>query len=187
MDESTITAIDALEKLKAGNGRFVNGGAGCGDASAARRMQTADQGQHPFALVLTCSDSRVPPEHIFDAGLGDLFVVRTAGNVVGDYELGSIEYGVEHLGIPLVVVMGHTRCGAVAAALADGEAQGCTAKIVEHIRHVAAGETDPDACMRKNTHDSAEDVRACEALRNVPVLEAVYNIETGVVEFIDSL
>lgn len=80
-----------------------------------KRIKELNSGQHPFAVIVSCSDSRVPPELIFDQGLGDLFVIRTAGNVIGDFELGSIEYAVEHLGANLIVVLGHDGCGAVSA------------------------------------------------------------------------
>jgi Carbonic anhydrase len=81
------------------------------------RIRELKKGQHPFAVIVSCSDSRVPPEVIFDQGLGDIFSVRTAGNVIGDYELGSIEYAVEHLGCQLIIVLGHEQCGAVSAFL----------------------------------------------------------------------
>jgi carbonic anhydrase len=107
---------DALARLTAGNIRFVTQQLQFPDQTAERRAQVA-QGQSPFAAVLCCSDSRVPPEVIFDQGLSDLFVVRVAGNVIDDPIIGSLEYGVEHLGISLIVVLGHTKCGAVRAAL----------------------------------------------------------------------
>lgn len=90
------------------------------DLSLGRRIQLV-KGQHPFAVIVGCSDSRVPPEIIFDQALGDLFVVRVAGNVVGKIEIGSVEYAVEHLNVPLVVVVGHQKCGAVEATIDEGE------------------------------------------------------------------
>ena len=98
-----------------------------------RRTETA-AGQHPFAIVLSCSDSRVPPEMVFDQGFGDLFVVRTAGNITDDVAMGSLEYGAEHLHVPLIVVLGHEHCGAVEATLQGGEAPGHIGKIVPSIR-----------------------------------------------------
>jgi carbonic anhydrase len=106
----------ALARLKEGNARFVAGRMVRPEQSPERRMRLS-AGQRPFAVVLCCSDSRVPPEVIFDQGLGDLFVVRVAGNIVDDAGLGSIEYAIEHLDTPLIVVLGHEKCGAVSATL----------------------------------------------------------------------
>ena len=109
-----MNAHNAIELLKAGNARFISGALSPKEDYAEDRKRLAE-GQHPFAVVLCCSDSRVAPEIIFDQKLGDLFVIRNAGNVVDDDVLGSIEYAVEHLGTPLVVVLGHSCCGAVTA------------------------------------------------------------------------
>src|SRR4051794_32701972 len=111
----------ALSKLKEGNLRFSGNDVSQGKPNAAKRAETQN-GQHPFAIVLTCADSRTSPEMIFDSNIGDLFVVRTAGNVVDEHALGSIEYAVDHLGARLVVVLGHESCGAVTAALASDTA-----------------------------------------------------------------
>lgn len=111
-----VTSRDAWGRLMAGNARFVDNRLEHPDQSPLRRDEVA-KGQHPFAIVLTCSDSRVPPEVLFDTGLGDVFVIRVAGNTVDDAAIGSIEYAVEHLHVPLVVVLGHERCGAVQAAV----------------------------------------------------------------------
>lgn len=113
---TTLTADEVLARLKAGNEAFVAGGA-CSPAGGPAHISTLSGGQAPFAVVVTCSDSRIPPEHVFGAGLGELFVIRVAGNTVDDSALGSIEYGVAVLGAPLVLVMGHTQCGAVQAAI----------------------------------------------------------------------
>lgn len=114
---SNVSPQEALVRLHAGNERFVNG-TRCIEAltSPLRRHQLVD-GQNPFAVVLTCSDSRVPAELVFDQGLGDLFVIRVAGNVVAPSLVGSVEYATEVLGCNLVLVMGHSRCGAVKATL----------------------------------------------------------------------
>jgi len=120
----------ALQSLVAGNMRYVGTKLAHPNQSAERRLEVA-KGQRPFAAILGCSDSRVPPELIFDQGLGDLFVVRVAGNVVDDVVLGSLEYAVAHLGVSLIMVLGHERCGAVEAALKGGEAPG-------HVRSVVA-------------------------------------------------
>lgn len=123
----------ALKKLLDGNSRYVKFQATHPDQTAETRAETA-KGQKPFAIIVTCSDSRVPPEIIFDQGLGNLFVIRVAGNVVDDFELGSIEYAAEHLGVQLVVVLGHERCGAVDATVKGGEAPGHIANLVKAIK-----------------------------------------------------
>lgn len=121
-----------IKKLMDGNHRFYSGETNHPNQSLDRVRETSSA-QKPFAVILTCSDSRVPPEIIFDQGIGDLFVVRTAGQVVDDIALGSIEYAVEHLGVKLIVVLGHERCGAVQAAVKGGEAEGHIPKLIESI------------------------------------------------------
>lgn len=119
-----MTSLDpaaVLEALIAGNRRFSTGASRHPRRDPARREEVSG-GQHPVAAIVTCSDSRVSPEIVFDQGLGDLFVVRTAGNLLDTLGLASLEYAAEHLGVPLVVVMGHSRCGAVRAAAERGHA-----------------------------------------------------------------
>lgn len=115
-NDPTVSAEDALQRLKDGNARFVRGEARARDLHTADLLDLAG-GQHPFATILGCSDSRVPPEWVFDAGLGELFVVRVAGNVMSPEVAGSIQYAMSHLGTMLLVVLGHERCGAIEAAL----------------------------------------------------------------------
>lgn len=115
----TTTSVSpevALQQLMAGNSNFVNGSVShlASMAKVKQRLEVA-KGQHPIAIIVACSDSRVPPELLFDMGLGELFVVRVAGNIVGEHEMGSIEYAAEHLGVKLIMVLGHERCGAVTA------------------------------------------------------------------------
>lgn len=133
-ESGCTSAQQALKWLIEGNRRYVAGQTDPPDLSAARRSVLRSKGQQPFAVVLTCSDSRVPPEHIFNQGLGDLFVVRVAGNVVDYVTMGSIEYGAEHLGSPLLLVLGHDYCGAVKATVDGGEAPGSIGAIVERIK-----------------------------------------------------
>jgi len=121
-----------LERLLAGNERFNHFTSVHPDEDLKHRLQEAEK-QHPFAVVLTCSDSRVAPELIFDQGIGDLFVIRTAGNIIGGVELGSIEYAVEHLGVRLLVVMGHENCGAVKAFVEGGKAPGHIQDIIDSL------------------------------------------------------
>src|SRR5262249_23586927 len=125
-------AADPVERLADGNRRYVGSKATHPDETAERRAQVA-KGQKPFAVVLGCAGSRGRPEVVFAQGLGDLFVVRVAGNVADDAVVGSIEYAVEHLGAGLIVVLGHERCGACQAALEGGEAPGHLHAIVEPI------------------------------------------------------
>ena len=116
-ENSVCTAADAIYKLAAGNLKYLNAENGSGDISRRIRMSTWAKGQSPYAIIVTCSDSRVIPENIFSAGIGELFVIRLAGNIIDDHQLGSIEYAAGHLGCRLVVVLGHTHCGAVDAAI----------------------------------------------------------------------
>lgn len=133
--ESTksVSADVAIANLVEGNTRFINEKYLNDHISADYRKELA-KGQHPFAVIVTCSDSRVSPELVFDQGLGDLFVIRTAGEVVDELEIGSIEYAVEHLGAKLVVVLGHESCGAVSAAVTGGEMPKNIASIVNQIK-----------------------------------------------------
>jgi len=120
--KSDVSSEAAMKMLMEGNGRFVSGPAKHPNLDAKRRQETAEQGQKPFAVVLACSDSRVPVEEVFDRGIGDIFTVRNAGNVASQTDIGSVEYAVDHLGTPLVLVMGHSGCGAVTATVEGGEA-----------------------------------------------------------------
>jgi carbonic anhydrase len=115
----------------AGNERFASGAPLHPDETL-ERIRALEKGQHPFAVVVSCSDSRVPPELVFDQGFGDIFSIRTAGNVIGDYELGSVEYAVEHLNCSLVVVLGHENCGAISSFLScEGHYEH-----FDHIKHI---------------------------------------------------
>jgi len=177
-----------LEELLEGNRRFFEEIPIHPRSSAARRGETAG-GQKPFAVVVACSDSRVPPEILFDQGLGDLFVVRTAGNIVDETALGGIEYAAAHLGVRLVVVMGHTRCGAVGAALKGGGAEGHLAGVLEALARPVdearrqAGDMH-DLASRRNVElmvarlKSSEPVLAPLADR-LDVVGCYYDLDTG--------
>ena len=132
-----LDAEEALKKLMDGNRRFVSESYDRGDIGLARRAELS-KGQRPFAVIVDCSDSRVVPEFIFDQGLGDLFVIRTAGNIVDDIAIGSVEYAVKHLGVRLVLVLGHDDCGAVKATVAGGKAEGHIDAILQAIRPAVA-------------------------------------------------
>lgn len=183
----------ALEKLKAGNERFATEASSQSKPTRARRAETASS-QHPIAIVAGCSDSRTPPEMIFEQNIGDLFVVRPAGEVVGDYELGSIEYAVEHLGARVIVVLGHARCGAVQAAVAGEDAPGHVGAIVRNIRPavlaVRSQAGDPLAnSIKSNIDQVAREIREKAQLgsltHEVRVVEAYYDFDTGKVEWLD--
>lgn len=131
--EEKITADSALAELKAGNEHHVAHRYQHPHESLDRQRELLTA-QHPHAEILSCSDSRVPPEIIFDQGLGDLFIVRVAGNVASDTEIGSLEYGAEHLDIPLIVVLGHESCGAVTAAVQAGPGEGHITALVDLIK-----------------------------------------------------
>lgn len=133
MNQPVATKSTTLEKLLEGNTRFAAAHPLHPDESRQRIGEIA-KGQHPFAVVISCSDSRVPPELIFDQGLGDLFVIRTAGNLVGGLEIGSVEYAVEHLQVPLILVLGHEQCGAIKAFVEGGETPGHIKDIVDSIK-----------------------------------------------------
>ncbi|HPF19925.1 MAG TPA: carbonic anhydrase [Syntrophomonas sp.] len=150
-----INAQQALQRLKEGNERFRSN-LQSKDCCSQRRQELLTKGQTPFAVILGCSDSRIPPEVIFDQALGDIFVIRVAGNVVSAIELGSIEYGVEHLHTPLLVILGHDNCGAVKATVDGGEAPGSIGAIVDMIK--------PSVEKAKAAGASGDDLyeKACE-------------------------
>ena len=184
------SAQSAADRLLQGNAAYVAAAAQEGDISAQRRSDTAENGQHPYAVIVTCSDSRVPAEHIFGAGVGDLFVIRTAGNVIGEYELGSVEYGAEHLHAKLVVVLGHTRCGAVDAAM-NGGAHGNIAVITDAIAaHLPEG-CDAREAEILNVENSIAQIRTSEIMQElenggeVEILGAIYDIVSGEVCFLN--
>lgn len=183
---------EAYKKLAAGNKKYLRSCSNPACVSPALRQDTAQNGQKPYAVVLTCSDSRVPPEHIFSAGIGELFVVRTAGNVVGGFELGSIEYAVEHLHAPLILIMGHSGCGAVAAAL-GGHAHGHIEEIVREIQLGLDGAEDECSAVYNNIMHSRQRVMASAVVEahvragKTAIVCAKYNISSGAVEFFDTI
>jgi len=207
--ESMISARDALERLRAGNRRFVSD-VRAGDALTNQtRRQALVAGQEPFAIILGCSDSRVPAEIVFDQGLGDLFVIRVAGNIVAPSQIGSVEFAAERSGTRLVVVLGHSRCGAVLATLeqlgrrSDEQSRNLRAIVdrirpaVEPLLQTELGR-DPDAlvhqAVRANVRMSADHLRhGSEILEQLiqkdglQVVGAEYSLDTGVVEFFDGV
>ena len=191
----TLTAEQALQRLMDGNGRFVAASATHPNQTPQRRAELT-QGQAPFAIVLTCSDSRVAPELFFDQGLGDLFVIRNAGNILDDHVIGSIEYAVEHLHAPLIVVVGHEKCGAVSAAVAGGEVPGHIHSLVEAIepakeKAASLPGDKVDNTVRAHAQRSAEILTHVEPILNEAVREgklvvvaARYDLGTGRIEML---
>lgn len=197
--DAAVTPDSALEDLQKGNTRFVSGEPAHPHQAAARRAEVAG-GQAPFATILTCSDSRVPPEVIFDQGVGDLFVVRVAGNVAKTDEIGSIEYGAGHLGAQLLVVLGHSSCGAVKAVAEHAEVHGNIPQLVEPIvpavekARAANPGLDGAAFLAKavdgNVWHSIEDifensgtVRDLVKAGKLKVVGAVYDLSTGAIQW----
>src|SRR4051794_12686625 len=198
---TTLSADEALAKLKAGNQKFLSAPQVCA-ADLAQQRGTVAKGQSPWAVILTCSDSRVSPELIFGgAGLGELFVARNAGNMADTATMGTIEYGTEHLGAPLVVVLGHQRCGAVAAACEvaekhtklPGSIGPMVAAIVPAAQAVKGKPGDfVDNAVRESARRTAvkvagksEIVSHLEHEHKVKVVPAYYSLDTGAVEFLE--
>ncbi|MCK6622561.1 MAG: carbonic anhydrase [Calditrichaceae bacterium] len=204
-----ISALDALERLREGNRRFVSGVRSLDTLISQTRRSEFVAGQEPFAVILGCSDSRAPVEIIFDQGLGDLFVIRVAGNIVAPSQIGSVEFAAERFGTRLVVILGHTRCGAVQATLeelqrpAENQSRNLRS-IVDRIRPsvepLLATELrrDPEAlarhAVRANVRVSVNYLRhGSEILERLiqsdglMVVGAEYSLETGVVDFFDGV
>lgn len=185
--ENNIGAEEALEKLKEGNRLYIENACDYPDVSLHRRRETALHGQQPYAVIISCSDSRVIPESIFHAGIGELFDIRVAGNVMDDHQLGSVEYAASHLGVKLIVVLGHDRCGAVDAAI-NHDPEGYVKFITDEIRLAIGDEKDPyrACCLNiKRSMDIIEsslDIRR-EEEHGLKVVGAVYHIADGSVSF----
>lgn len=190
------TADEAIAALKAGNADYLKGTATM-NVGSELRDDLATNGQFPHTVVITCSDSRVPPELLFNSSLGEIFVIRTAGNVVDDFEIGSVEYAADHLGSPLVVVLGHSHCGAVGAAV-DGHAEGYIESIVHEItpsveeaKKTASGDEVAAVAENLNIENSIENLRKSDILKKLEnegkckIVGAKYDIETGAVTFLD--
>ena len=187
MQEQKLSAAEALEKLKEGNQRFLKAETNPGDVSPAIRQHTCENGQSPYATVITCSDSRVIPEAVFCTGIGELFTIRVAGNVI-HHQLGSVEYAADHLGTKLVVVLGHTNCGAVGAAV-HHDPSGFVKYITDEIRRAIGDEKDETKASCLNVRRSVDVIK--ESLKDMvekgdlTVCGALYHIDSGEVEFLD--
>ena len=191
-----ISADEALKKLKQGNERFMHLHQKHPDESKKRRQEML-KGQHPFAVILSCSDSRVPLELIFDQGLGDLFEIKNAGNVLDDHVIGSIEYAVMHCGVKLIVIMGHQDCGAINATL-SGVSETQYIKSLEDSIQPAI-----DKCKQKGLEITSDNVVKMHVMQDieelmqkdhylvnymkkhkVKIVPAYYHLDTGKVEFL---
>lgn len=195
-----ITQSDALRILQEGNARFVAGKRDHPHEFLTRAQETAEHGQRPIATFLSCSDSRVPLEIIFDQNLGDLFSIRVAGNICGNTQLGSIEFGVKYTGTPLCVVLGHTKCGAVMAACSGEVLEENIQTLITPIQlalvraEARTGKTGSEiieTCCEENIflqietmYKKSRVLREAVRQRELSIIGAVYDIETGVVTFL---
>lgn len=178
----------SLKKLISGDQHYINNTVNDAELTPDIRHNTAINGQHPYAVVVTCSDARVPPEHIFSAGIGELFVIRNAGNLLGEFDLGSVEYAVEHLGVNLILVMGHTHCGAVEAALGS-DTDGYIHTIIREVRSAIGSTRDPREAEINNMQHSLNKLYSSSLLKalheqgKIEFIGAIYDIESGIVSF----
>ena len=195
------TSDEALQILKDGNKRYVDNNRNYPNLDKSRMEDTNNNGQHPFATIIGCSDSRVPIEHLFDVGIGDVFVIRVAGNVVDIDEAGSIEYGVEHLHTPLFVVLGHSSCGAVTAVAKGAEVHGNIPKLVDNIAPAVEeakkkhgdefSEELLETAIENNVWQSIEDLLTISDISRelvksgkLKIVGAVYHLDDGHVEWL---
>jgi carbonic anhydrase len=185
-----MTSQESLTLLKNGNQRFVSNSSAYSNSDPDRRNELSN-GQSPFAVILTCSDSRVAPEVIFDKRLGDLFVIRIAGNIVNEHILGSIEYAIEHLGSSLIVVLGHEKCGAVKAAVENYSREDNIASLVEEIKPGIEGISDMHEAVVSNAKFAASElIKRSSIIKTqledgkVELFPAIYDLETGNVNWL---
>ena len=180
---------DILARLKKGNETYMSAASNPGDVSAAVRKDTTVNGQHPDTIVICCSDSRVIPEAVFSAGIGEIFTIRVAGNVITDTQLGSIQYAAGHLGSKMIIVMGHTHCGAVGASV-QGGGHGYVKFLTDEILAAIGGEKDEYKACALNVAKGVETIKTKladdhEALTpTTDVIGAIYDIEDGHVEWL---
>ncbi len=204
-----LKAAEALERLREGNQRFVNGMQRNESFASATQGKDLTTSQTPFAVILGCSDSRVPAEIVFDQSLGDLFVIRVAGNIVAPSGIGSVEFAVEQFGVPLVIVLGHSQCGAVIATLADltQPVPGQSSNVLSIVNRIRPSigplfatelRNDPeqllDTAIRANIMASTNQLRHGSQLLEqliqqdkLSIVAAEYSLETGVVEFFENV
>lgn len=190
-ESKNLSSKEALQKLVEGNERFIKEDYSNQHIDKDYRKELT-KGQNPFAIVVTCSDSRVAPELLFDQGLGDIFVIRTAGEVVDKLELGSIEYAVEHLGVNLVIVLGHESCGAVGAVIKGGDIPKNISYIADEIKPAVDKAKTQKGDLEENAIKNNVDLIVNKIKKNSEIIEeakdckvigGVYSITTGKVEF----
>ena len=179
-----MNAQEALERLKKGNEIYLKSEINGGDISPAIRQKTYSEGQHPYAVVITCSDSRVIPESVFSAGIGELFVIRSAGNTIDNVHLGSIEYAAGHLGCPLVLVLGHSKCGAVDSAV-NHSPSGFVKFITDEIRRAVGDEKDDIMACKLNVLNSVNRIKENIKINGLCVVGGIYHIDSGMVQFLE--
>jgi carbonic anhydrase len=195
-DKPSLTSEQALQRLKDGNERFATEHPQAKDIGSVRRGELM-AGQHPFAIVLTCADSRVPPEILFDQGLGDIFVIRVAGNISEPFVLGSIDYAVEHLHAPLVVVLGHERCGAVRTALGEEKLDGNLGRLISEVHVGEQHSTNKDEILSNSVENNAryqtnvvtkrsDVVREHVEQKTLQVVTGIYDLATGKVRWLEA-
>jgi carbonic anhydrase len=199
--ESTPTPDQVITRLKQGNDRYLTGLSKHTRIDIERRVETAKYGQKPLTTILGCSDARVPPEIVFDQGFAEVFVVRVAGNVCGEDQIASVEYGTQCLGAPVVVVLGHSKCGAVDAAIEGKQLPGSLPTLVgkihpavEKVKQVQSelkGEKLLDECIKQNVWNTMEDLFRHSPIivervkkNELKVVGAVRDIKTGKVEWL---
>ncbi|MFC1580609.1 carbonic anhydrase [Thermodesulfobacteriota bacterium] len=194
-DAENLTGQEALQRLLDGNKRYVGSRQTHPDQEPERRLALRAE-QHPFAVILGCADSRVPPEVIFDQGLGDLFVIRVAGNVLDDMILGSMEYAEIHLKTPLIMVLGHSQCGAVEATVEGGQMEGHIASLTSAIQPAVDRAKDQpgdlaDNAVKANAKLVAENLKTAGAHftelvgeDRLLIVAAYYDLETGIVDIL---
>lgn len=189
MELYRITAEEAKRRLIIGNQKYMDSHELTSDVSPDTLLKFSSSGQKPYAIIIACSDSRVVPELIFSAGIGDLFVIRVAGNVIDSHQLGSIEYAAEHLGTGLIVVLVHDHCGAVDAAM-NHEPDGYIKYITDEIVKAIGDEKDEvKACCLNVKHscdiiEHSLQIQKDEEEYGLKVLGAIYHLESGKVEFL---
>lgn len=190
---NNISWQDALSRLKTGNANFVADHLDGKLQNSSRRNELVG-GQAPFAIVLSCADSRVVPELAFDTGLGELFVIRVAGNVANTSTIASIEYAVAHLGVNLIVVMGHESCGAITAALSGGDNGYNLNHLLGHVTPAmnASEDKEVNSVVKVNAHLTCKQIVSRSSIiaeavknKNTKLVPAFYNLKSGVVDFME--
>lgn len=180
----------ALEKLIEGNKRFVDSKSIYPNQDKKRRLETLEA-QNPFAVVITCSDSRVCPEILFDQGIGDLFIIRTAGNVLDDHVLGSVEYAVKYVNVGLIVVLGHENCAAIDTAIKNIITDSHMDKVLETIKENIGSDHGNILCnaVRTNVNTVIKQLKLSPVLseKSPDIIGAFYNLESGIVDIITSM